>query len=63
MNKFIFTLLSITSAVFILSAEKKSTHEITISGNDTMQFDIKNLHISEQRQGQEDRALQESGWK
>jgi len=46
MNKFIFTLLSITSAVFILSAEKKSTHEITISGNDTMQFDIKNFDVT-----------------
>lgn len=46
MNKLIFTLLSITSAFFILSAEKKSAHEITISGNDTMQFDIKNFDVT-----------------
>jgi azurin len=46
MNKLIITLLLITSAVFILSAEKKSAHEITISGNDTMQFDIKNFEVT-----------------
>jgi azurin len=46
MNKLISTLLLITSAVFNLSAEKKSAHEITISGNDTMQFDIKNFEVT-----------------
>ena len=35
-----------SSAFFILSAEKKSAHEITISGNDTMQFDIKNFDVT-----------------
>jgi len=46
MNKLIITLLPITGAVFNLSAEKKSAHEITISGNDTMQFDIKNFEVT-----------------
>ena len=39
-----------TSLIFLstlaIFAEKKSVHEITISGNDTMQFDVKNFEVT-----------------
>ena len=39
-----------TSIIFLstlaIFAEKKSVHEITISGNDTMQFDVKNFEVT-----------------
>jgi len=33
------------NAAFFATAEKKADHEITISGNDTMQFDVKNFDV------------------
>ena len=46
MNKPLVLVLSLLSAVCILSADKKKVQEITISGNDTMQFDVKNFEVT-----------------
>ena len=45
MKKFLVLFLSIFNAASFLHAEKKADHKITISGNDTMQFDVKNFEV------------------
>ena len=45
MKKSLVLLLSIISAASFLYAEKKADHKIMISGNDTMQFDVKNFEV------------------
>ena len=46
MKKFILASFLLLNAAFFALAEKKADHEITISGNDTMQFDIKNFDVT-----------------
>ena len=46
MKRYIFITLSLIHAAIFASAEKKAAHEITISGNDTMQFDVKNFDVT-----------------
>lgn len=45
MKKSLVLFLSIVNAASFLYAEKKADHKITISGNDTMQFDVKNFEV------------------
>ena len=45
MKKSLVLFLSIVNASSFLHAEKKAEHKITISGNDTMQFDVKNFEV------------------
>ena len=45
MKKSLVLFLSIVNAASFLYAEKKAEHKITISGNDTMQFDVKNFEV------------------
>ena len=45
MKKSLVLFLSIFNAASFLHAEKKADHKITISGNDTMQFDVKNFEV------------------
>ena len=45
MKKSLVLFLYIVSAASFLYAEKKADHKITISGNDTMQFDVKNFEV------------------
>ena len=45
MKKSLVLFLSIVNAASFLHAEKKAEHKITISGNDTMQFDVKNFEV------------------
>ena len=46
MKKLILASFLLLNAAFFALAEKKADHEITISGNDTMQFDIKNFDVT-----------------
>ena len=46
MKKSLVLFLSIVNAASFLYAEKKADHKITISGNDTMQFDVKNFEVN-----------------
>ena len=46
MKKLILASFFLLNAAFFALAEKKADHEITISGNDTMQFDIKNFDVT-----------------
>ena len=45
MKKSLVLFLFIVNAASLLYAEKKADHKITISGNDTMQFDVKNFEV------------------
>ena len=45
MKNLILASIFFLNAAFFASAEKKADHEITISGNDTMQFDVKNFDV------------------
>ena len=45
MKKFLVLFLSFVNAASFSYAEKKTDHKITISGNDTMQFDVKNFEV------------------
>jgi len=45
MKKSLVLFLSIVNAASFLYAEKKAEYKITISGNDTMQFDVKNFEV------------------
>ena len=46
MKNLILASILLLNAAFFALAEKKADHEITISGNDTMQFDIKNFDVT-----------------
>ena len=46
MKKLILASFLLLNAAFFALAEKKADHEITISGNDTMLFDIKNFDVT-----------------
>jgi azurin len=46
MKRSIFVLSPFFHAAIFASAEKKAEKEITISGNDTMQFDVKNFDVT-----------------
>tara|TARA_B110000495_G_scaffold187212_1_gene186425 strand:+ start:116 stop:571 length:456 start_codon:yes stop_codon:yes gene_type:complete len=50
MRKYILVSFLIFNAVVLAFAAKKADHEITISGNDTMQFDVKNFNVSAGKQ-------------
>ena len=45
MKNLILASIFFLNAAFFATAEKKADHEITISGNDTMQFDVKNFDV------------------
>jgi azurin len=45
MKNSLILFLFIVNAASFLYAEKKADHKITISGNDTMQFDVKNFEV------------------
>ena len=45
MKNLILASILFLNAAFFATAEKKADHEITISGNDTMQFDVKNFDV------------------
>ena len=45
MKNLILAYILFLNAAFFATAEKKADHEITISGNDTMQFDVKNFDV------------------
>ena len=45
MKKSLVLFLSIFNAAHFCIAEKKADQKITISGNDTMQFDVKNFEV------------------
>jgi azurin len=46
MKNLILASILLLNAAFFALAEKKADHEITISGNDTMQFDVKNFDVT-----------------
>ena len=46
MKNLVFACIFLFNAAFFAIAEKKAVHEITISGNDTMQFDVKNFDVT-----------------
>ena len=46
MKNTICILIALLHSISFAIAEKKANHEITISGNDTMQFDVKNFQVS-----------------